>query len=139
MAIIFATATSDGSPLTFRWVRGTRAQDSFQLVDQVSGVPIDLTGETDIVMRIRTTINAPAVLLELSITNGKLVLTDAATGLVSIDLPSAVTNTFPVNNNKRARYVYDAVIERSVGEYEAAIQGKVVVLPSVTRKLDDPA
>lgn len=135
MAIIFATATSDGSPITFRCVRGTRWQDTFQLVDQTSGVPIDLTGIADIHMRVRKTINS-AVLMDLQVGVG-LTITSAETGEVSIDLSSADTNVFPANNNKRARYVYDVVIERETDEYEPAISGKVVVLPQVTRLLDD--
>lgn len=131
MAIIFA------KPDPFKIVRGTRWTDSFQLVDDATSVPIDLTGITDIVMRIRKSINSATILLELSITNTHLTLTDAATGLVSIDVLSAVTNTFPANNNKRAGYVTDAVIERSAGEYEPAISTKVVVYPSVSRPLDD--
>lgn len=135
MAIIFATATSDGSPITFRCVRGTRWQDTFQLVDQATSTPIDLTGIADIHMRVRKTINS-AVLLDLKIAAG-LTISGVETGEVSIDLSSAETNALPANNNKRARYVYDVVIERETDEYEPAISGKVVVLPQVTRLLDD--
>jgi len=136
MAIIFATQTSDGAAITFKIVRGTRWQDSLALSDQQTGDPVDLTGVTDIIARVRKTMGS-AVLLELSVTNGRLSITDAVNGDVAIDVSSVDTNTLPANNNKRARYLIDMEIQRSADEFEAAISGKLVVLPSVTRKLDD--
>lgn len=137
MAIIFATATSGGLPIAFKFVRGTRWDDDFQLTDQTTGDAIDLTGIAGLVMRVRSTIASTTVLLELSVDNGLLAVTDAATGSVGIRVPSATTQTFPANGFKKAKYVYDAVIERTAGEYEPAISGKVTVLPQVTRQLDD--
>lgn len=136
MAILFATETSAGSPIAFKLVRGTEWEDDFQLTDQATGDPIDLTGVVRIVMRIRKTIGS-AVVLELSTTDSTLVVTTALTGSVGIRVDTATTNTFPTNNHKRAKYVYDALIERTAGEYEPAIGGKVTVLPSVTRLADD--
>ena len=139
MAILFARETSAGAPLNFSFVRGARWDDDFQLVDQVTGDPIDLTGITRILMRVRTRINASTVLFELSneVGNGRLVITNAATGSVGIRVNSADSNTFPANGHRKAKYVYDAVIERTVGEYEPAIGGKVAVLPQTSRPLDD--
>lgn len=138
MAIVFATQTSDGSAISFKIVRGTRWQDTIVLSDQLTGDPVDLTGVTGLILRVRKTMNS-AVLLELSVTNGRLTITDAANGTVAIDVSSATTNTLPANGNRRARYLFDMEIQRSADEFEPAISGKLVVLPSVTRKLDDVA
>ncbi|HEY9471113.1 MAG TPA: hypothetical protein VIQ76_16020 [Propionibacteriaceae bacterium] len=132
MAIIFATQTSDGLPLNFPLVRGTRWEDSFQLVDQVTGTPVDLTGIIGLTMRARLTISSP-ILLELSTDNGRLIVTTAATGSVDIQVDSADTLLFPENSHRKAKYVYDVVIERAVGEFEPAIGGKIIVIPQVTR------
>lgn len=137
MAILFATETSAGLPITFKFVRGTVWEDDFQLVDQTSGDPIDLTSVVRIVMRIRAAITSATVLLELSTTDGTLVITDALTGAVGIRVDTATTKTCPANGQRKAKYVYDAMIERTEGEYEPAIGGKAIVLPSVTRLADD--
>lgn len=136
MAIIFATQTSTGAGIAFKIVRGTRWQDTIVLSDQLTGNPVDLTGVTGIVMRVRKTMRS-TVLLELSVANGRLTVTDAPNGTIAIDVSSTDTNTLPTNNYRRARYLFDMEIQRSASEYEAAISGKLVVLPSVTRKLDD--
>jgi hypothetical protein len=132
MAIIFATETSIGLPITFTLVRGTRWEDDFQLVDQISGDPIDLTGITGLMIRVRKTPGSP-ILLEMSVDNAMLVVTDAVTGSVGIRVDSETTRTFPENGHRKAKYLYDAVIERAAGEYEPAISGKIVVLPQITR------
>lgn len=132
MAIIFATETSAGLPITFTLVRGTRWEDDFQLVDQVTGNPVDLTGIVGLMIRTRRSPGS-AILLEMSVDDGRLVMVDAATGRVGIRVDSETTRLFPENGHRKAKYVYDAVIERSAGEYEPAISGKITVLPQVTR------
>lgn len=126
MGIIFASLD------TINIVRGTRWNDNVTLVDQATGEPVDLTGIEDMVMRLRRGINAP-INLEMSISNERLVLVDAAAGSIGLRVPSAVTLTLPELGNRKAKYLYDAVIERTPGEYEAAIKGKISVQPSVTR------
>lgn len=125
MAIIFARAS-------LRLVRGTEWRDDIQLVDKATGDPVNLAGITGMVMRIRRSINSP-ILLELAIADNRLVVVDAATGLMGIRVNSVTTRVLPENNNKRAKYVYDAVIERSLGAYEPAVGGRVTVLPQITR------
>lgn len=126
MAIIFANAS-------FRTVRGTRWDDDVQVVDKDTLAPVDLTGITGIVMRLRKTIGSP-ILMELSTVAGTLVIVDAALGKVGIRVDSLKSRTdFPENNHVKAKYLYDAIIERTPGEYEAAITGKVTVLPQITR------
>lgn len=132
MAIIFAPVAS------IRIVRGTRWEDNLQLVDEASQDPIGLVGIAGLLMRVRRTIGSP-ILLELSLAGsgldsaGRLVLVDAVTGLVGFRVDSATTLTLPENSHRKAKYVYDAVIERTPGEYEAGAKGSLVVLPQITR------
>lgn len=125
MAILFGRAQ-------FTVVRGTRWGDDVTITDRASGLPVSLVGVTGVMMRIRETIDSP-IILELSVANTRLVLVNAATGVLGVRVPSATMLTFPENDHQKARYVYDAVIERTAGEYEAAINGTVIVLPQVTR------
>ncbi len=124
MAILFGRAQ-------FTVVRGTRWSDDVTITDRSTGDPVDLTGVIGITMRIREAIDDD-ITLELSIGNGRLAVVDPA-GVLGIRVLSADMLDFPENDHQRSRYVYDAVIERTAGEYEAAINGTVVVLPQVTR------
>ena len=124
MGIVFAQVRP------MRFVRGTRWTDEVQLVDQETRQPVNLAGITALVLCIRRSINAP-VLLQLSIDDG-LTLLNPTSGLIGIDVGSARTLTLPENGNRKAKYVYDALIERA-GEYEPAVAGKLTVLPSNTR------
>jgi hypothetical protein len=125
MAILFGSAQ-------FTVVRGTRWEEDITLTDQVTGDPVDLTGIEGILMRVRESIDDD-ITLELSVDNGFLVVLSAAAGQLGIRVPSADMLDFPENDHQRARYVYDAVIERTADEYEAAISGTISVLPQVTR------
>lgn len=126
MAILFGSAR-------FTLVRGTRWTDDVVLTDSVTQGPIDLTGLVGAIMRVREAADDTAHLLELSVANGMLVIVDATGGTIGIRVPSAVTRTFPENSNESALYVYDVVLERSAGEYEAAVAGKINVRPQITR------
>lgn len=133
MAILFGSAS-------FRMVRGTRWDDDIVLTDEATGDAVDLTGVERVLMRIRASTNSTSVLLELSteLANGRLVILDAAAGRVGIRVNSQTTHdSFPANNNRKAKYVYDALIERTTDEYEPAVGGKVTVLPQISRPLDD--
>lgn len=129
MGIVFAPV----KPI--RFVRGTRWTDEVQLVDQETGQPVNLAGITGLVLWVRRSINAP-ILLELSVDNG-LTLLNPTSGLIGIDVVSTRTLELPENGNRKAKYVYDAVIERA-GEYEPAVAGKLTVLPSITRPWETP-
>lgn len=134
MGILFATRTSDTppKPLLFSLVRWTRWEDDFTL-SKDDGTPVDLTGITRLWMRVRARPLGP-ILLELTdaVDNGRLVITNAATGAVGIRVESADTGTFPLAGGKKAKYFYDVVIERSPGEYEPGISGKIAVYPQIT-------
>lgn len=126
MAVVFAPIPS------IRIVRGTYWSDDVQLVDKASGDPINLTGILDLTARIRQSINGE-ILLSMELADTRLVLVNAAQGRIGFRCPSAVTLLLPENENRKAKYVYDVVIERTAGEYEPAITGKLTVTASITR------
>lgn len=128
MGIIFAPIGS------VRIVRGTAWADDVQLVDKKTGEPVDLTGITGLTSRIRDDINGP-ILLSMSLDAGEanLVVVDASEGRIGFRATSVGTLSLPDNNNEKIKYIFDVVIERSAGEYEPAVTGKLSVLPSITR------
>lgn len=125
MAILFA-------PASFRCIRGTRWEDAVILTDQVTGLPVDLTGIVGITMRLRRSMTGPIV-AELSMAAGTLLVLDAAAGKVGIRCNTAFMLTLPENGHRKARYLYDSVIERTAGDYEPATKGRVTVDPQLTR------
>lgn len=125
---------------SFTVVRGTRWQDRVVLTDETTGQPVSLVGITGLIMRIREFVDSE-VLLELSDApgNGRLAVEgDGSAGAVLIDVATADTLAFPANGHYRATYLYDALIERSANEFEPGTQGKVNVLPTITRAAEDP-
>lgn len=126
MAIVFAPLKQ------IRIIRGTAWADDVQLVDQATGAPVDLTAITSLQMRIRKSISGPS-LLALDLVDGRLVVADAEEGRIGFRVNSAGTLSLPENRNRPAKYIFDVVIERSAGEYEPAVTGKLKVLPSITR------
>lgn len=139
MAIIFATRTSDGSPLNMRWVRGTDVNDTVMLSDENTGVAVDLTGITSLLMRVRTSKGASATTLELSTANGRLAVGDPEAGEILVAVSTADTAaSFPVQAGRRSKkYVYDLMIERSAGAWEAGIAGKLQIDDSTSHPADD--
>ena len=133
MAEIFATENAAGEPIAFTIVRGTKWNtDNVQVLDS-DDEPVDLTGITDLWMRVRAKTGDTDHLLELSKTNGKLVMVNASEGIFGIRCTTADTLSLPQNDNQKARYVFDVIIEREPDEYEAALSSLLFVLPQVTR------
>lgn len=128
MAVLFA-------PANFKFVRGTRWDDDVLLSDEDSGDPVDLTGIVRVLMRVRQRVSGPVV-AELSTGDGTLDIIDASGGRLGVRCNSAFTHAFPEAGNRRSKYVYDAVIETTPGEYAPAIKGKITVNPQITRPLD---
>lgn len=116
-------------------VRATTWNHDITLVDSETGDPVDLSGIVGVLMRVREEYASP-VLLELA-TPTTLVIVDAINGVLGIRAGSALTNTLPENSFEPGVYLYDALIERTPDEYEPAVGGVLVVLPQVTRPLDD--
>ncbi|MCX7041113.1 MAG: hypothetical protein NT117_00170 [Gammaproteobacteria bacterium] len=134
MSLSFATSQ-------LRMIRGLTWADQVQLVNKTTLVPIDLTGVVGATMRIRLRRNTATALLELSTTNGRLTIEPGTDGLITVDVSAEDTLELPINNHKKARYVYDVVLDRGGDPQvlEPATGGKVTVNPQTTRLLPEPA
>lgn len=88
---------------------------------------INVTGYTAR-MHVRATVDAPTTVLELTTSNGYLVLGGAA-GTVTMSVPASVTANLP-----EGIHVYDLELVAPVsGVVNRLIQGNFVVRPEVTR------
>lgn len=90
------------------------------------GTVVDLTGCTAR-MHARTKVSDAAVLLDLTTTNGGLVLGDAL-GTVEIKLTAAQTAAITWTSA-----VYDLEVEFGNGDVRRLLQGSISVSPEVTR------
>jgi hypothetical protein len=89
--------------------------------------PVDVTGFTAR-MHVRSTLESPAVLVELTTENGRITLGDAE-GTVFLELEATATALLPT---KRAPY-YDLEIINVEGRVKRLLQGRLQVSPEVTR------
>ena len=90
------------------------------------GTPVDLTGCTAR-MQVRTAINSPDVLLELTTENGRIVLGGAA-GTVVLTVDAATTESIDWLYG-----VYDLEVVTASGFVRRLLYGAVSVSPGVTR------
>lgn len=132
MSLIFA-------PSRFKMVRGATWADEVRITDDLN-VPINLTGATEIVMRIRREPDSRLFLLELTLANGRITIVNAALGEIAILVSAAATLALPKAAHEVEQYVYDAVIDRggTPKVIEPAFRGWITVEPQVTRLLIDP-
>ena len=100
---------------------------TFQLspVWKVDNLPVNLTGYTAI-MQVRQFTDS-AVLVELSTTNGRIVITPAL-GQVALTLTAAQTAALASGN-----YQYDLNLTSPAGIVYKILQGAFVILDSVTQ------
>lgn len=94
--------------------------------DGADPVAVDLTGYTA-KMQVRATVEATAVLVELSTTNSRITL-GGTTGEIELYLSPAVTDAFTWKSG-----VYDLELTSASGEIERLLAGAVTVVPGVTR------
>ena len=128
MSILFA-------PLSLNVVRGMTWSELITIKNN-DGTVVDLTGVLDIVMRVRKVINTTTALIEMSKTNGRILVISAALGQIQLLVTGDDTrDNFPSNNNLKATYPYDSVIIRPGTPQirEPGSSGKVRVKPQVTR------
>lgn len=109
----------------FEIEQGTSLNKSVVWKDS-NGVPVPLTGYTAR-MQIRETIDSDEVLLELSTTNSKLVLTPAE-GKVTLKFDPADTS-----GEYWTRGRYDLELTSSTGFVTRLLKGKVTLSKEVTR------
>jgi hypothetical protein len=103
--------------------RGT----TFQLspVWKVNNLPVDLTGYTAL-MQVRQFTDS-SVTVELSTSNGKIVITPAL-GQIALTLTAAQTTAISANN-----YLYDLNLTSPSGNVYKILQGAFTVVNSVTQ------
>lgn len=89
-------------------------------------VPVDLTGATAR-MQVRATLEATAVLVDLTTENGGITLGDAA-GTVVLRIEAAATAAYAWRSG-----VYDLEVRFSDGTVRRLFSGSVSVSPEVTR------
>ena len=101
---------------------------TFQLspVWKVDNLPVDLTGYTAD-MQVRQFVDSTSILVELSTTNGKIVI-DAAIGQVNLTLTAAQTAAL----TPAGSYVYDLNLTSPGGYVYKILQGSFIVNASVT-------
>ena len=89
--------------------------------------PTDLTGY-HITMQVREEYDSESVILELSDANGKVVLDEAADGVIKLLVTDEVTATLTPGT-----YLYDLLIESPTGEKTRLLEGKFEISDRVTR------
>lgn len=104
--------------------QGASFDDSITLQD-ADGVVMDLTGCTS-AMQLRPSSGAPAVILEMSNTNGKLVL-GGPLGTIRRALTDEQTATLPPGD-----YVYDLFITWPDGHADCLITGYATINARIT-------
>lgn len=91
-----------------------------------TATPANITGFTPH-MQIRKATTDPEVLLELTVANSRIVVTDSVNGNLTIKIPAADTSNIGWENA-----VYDLVL-LDASEIKRIIQGTVTVSDGVTR------
>lgn len=89
-------------------------------------VPVDLTGCTAR-MQVRSQVDSPDVLLELTTANGRIEI-DALAGTLTLKLSAAETAALTWRNA-----VYDLEVVHPGGQVRRLAEGQVKVKPEVTR------
>jgi len=100
------------------------------------GSPFDLTGYTAI-MQVRSSVAAPAVMIELSTENGRITI-DAEAGTLTLKMDAEATAAIKVPNDRSgfpllARYVYDLLITSPSGGTRFPLRGHFNITAMVTR------
>jgi len=90
-----------------------------------AGAVIDITGATAD-MQVRETVNAADVLVELSTTNGRIVV-DGPNGKLTLTISASDTASLTLNG------VYDLKVTFLSGTVDRILEGEFVVDPQVTQ------
>jgi hypothetical protein len=90
-----------------------------------TGAVIDITGATAD-MQVRETVNAADILVELSTTNGRIVV-DGTNGKLTLTISASDTASLTLNG------VYDLKVTYLSGTVDRILEGEFVVDPQVTQ------
>lgn len=107
----------------------SRWDDAFQIVDEVTGDPIDLTGK-NLAMGLSDELHKSAPDLILSTANTYLQITDAVQGRFKFNVPYAITSDM-----NRGKYYFDIVELLAGGDQLRLISGSLEVSHGVTRNV----
>ena len=94
-------------------------------------IPINISN-TLIRMQVRTTVDSSTVLLNLTLANGKFVITSAANGLFNLKLSPIDTSVITIKGDS-LDCVYDLELEDSTGNVTRAFEGIFTINKEVTR------
>jgi len=116
--------------LTISLYQGQTFNDVLALSDDVSGLPVDLTGYTAR-MQARFDITDTTPVFTWSTATGEIVI-DGPNGTITFAVTPTATAALPTNNDITV-LVYDLVLSSGAGYVERTVQGAVVIYPGVTR------
>ena len=113
--------------------QGTTLQVSFP-IEQSAGVPFNLTGY-DARLQIRRSFGEASTLLNATLSNGKLVLTSPADGVVSLVLAPSDTSSirFADRDDETLDCVYDLELISPTGSVYSPVRGTLTLVREVTR------
>lgn len=113
--------------------QGTTLQVSFP-IEQSAGVPFNLTGY-DVRLQVRRSYGDTSTLINATLSNGKVVLTNAASGLVALHLSPSDTSSirFASRDDETLDCVYDLELISPTGEVYSPARGTLTLVREVTR------
>lgn len=118
---------------TFEVYQGSTWDEEI-ILRNADGTPMNLTG-MQARMQLRPEIGSDVVILDLSPSNGRLTVVDAAQGRIHLLVSAADTAALPLDFEVQT-YVYDLELFRSLPAPEyvrKVLAGKVKCFPEVTR------
>ena len=110
--------------------QGATFNPVLRLVEKTTQNPIDITG-SDFKMQIREEDQDGTVIVELSITNSRIVIVDASDGKFQLVLTDTETDAFTADQFQDA--VYDLEWKDSAGVVKRLLQGCVGLVLNITR------
>lgn len=110
--------------------KGAYFDEPFQFLENDEITPIDLTGAS-MRMQIRSALDSPTVILELTTANSKIILVDAAQGQFKLSLTAVETATLTAIENA----VYDLEVQPQSGANLTyrLLMGKITIVEEVTK------
>jgi len=108
--------------------QGASYQQAWQLVDKITGDPIDLTGYTA-KMQIRGKIKDDVTILDLTTTNGGIAIT-VTEDMTTLSLYASALATSVITASKG---IYDLELIDTSGDVYRLMQGTVTISQEVTR------
>lgn len=110
-------------------VRGDTFQFYTQLLDEATGLPLDLSaGGTVIDMKVRRTQGAATTVFSFSTADSTASVDDAPNGILLISQLASITNDWPVG-----AFLFDMQVVFPTGETVTVMAGEINVSRDITR------